>query len=63
VVGLYYYAFNGTGPLGGILAGWLSAKGGTELAFFVAGIVGLAATFLAASQLRSRPRRIVTQTA
>jgi predicted MFS family arabinose efflux permease len=63
VVGLYYYAFNGTGPLGGILAGWLSAKGGTELAFFVAGIVGLAAVILAAMQLRQRPQRVLTQTA
>ncbi|HEY1367035.1 MAG TPA: MFS transporter [Gaiellaceae bacterium] len=61
VVGLYYYAFNGTGPLGGILTGWLSAKSGTELAFFVAGSVGLAATLLAAAQLRPRPRRLTLE--
>jgi MFS family permease len=58
VVGLYYYAFNGTGPLGGILAGWLSARGGTELAFLVAGIAGVAGTVLAAFRLRAgRPPR------
>ncbi|MDX6492153.1 MAG: hypothetical protein QOH02_88, partial [Gaiellaceae bacterium] len=41
VVGLYYYAFNGLGPLGGLSAGWLSARGGTGLAFAVAGTVGV----------------------
>ncbi|HEY7207991.1 MAG TPA: MFS transporter [Gaiellaceae bacterium] len=54
VVGLYYYAFNGTGPVGGILAGWLSAHGGTTLAFFVAGAAGLVGTFFAAARLRER---------
>ena len=38
VAGLYYFAFNGTGPAAGILAGWLAAKGGTELAFVVSGV-------------------------
>jgi MFS family permease len=56
VVGLYFYAFNGTGPLGGILAGWLSARGGTGLAFFVAGAAGLLGTLLAASRLRARAK-------
>jgi len=51
IIGLYFYAFNGTGPVGGLLAGWLCAKGGTELAFLVAGIVGLAATAIAAQRL------------
>jgi MFS family permease len=55
IIGLYFYAFNGTGPLGGLLAGWLCAKGGTELAFLVAGIVGLAATAIAAQRLSGRP--------
>jgi MFS family permease len=55
IIGLYFYAFNGTGPLGGLLTGWLCAKGGTELAFLVAGIVGLGATAVAAQQLRGRP--------
>ena len=39
VIGFYYFAFNGLAPLGGILAGWLAATGGTELAFGVAGAV------------------------
>ena len=37
VIGLYYFAFNGSGPAGGLLAGWLAERGGTELAFVVAG--------------------------
>ena len=28
VIGLYFYAFNGAGPLGGLLAGWLCARAG-----------------------------------
>ncbi len=55
VIGIYFYAFNGTGPIGGLLAGWLCAKGGTGLAFLVAGILGLAATGVAALELRGRP--------
>ena len=52
IIGIYFYAFNGTGPLGGLLAGWLCATGGTRLAFLVAGIVGLIATGVAALRLR-----------
>jgi MFS family permease len=37
VIGFYYFAFNGLAPLGGILTGWLAARGGTQLAFSVAG--------------------------
>jgi len=51
IIGIYFYAFNGTGPLGGLLAGWLCATGGTELAFVVAGILGLVATGVAAQNL------------
>jgi MFS family permease len=57
VVGLYYYAFNGTAPLGGLLAGWLCAVGGTQLAFAVAGAVTVAATIYGATALRGRSRR------
>ena len=56
VVGLYFYAFNGSGPFGGILAGWLSARGGTTLALFVGGAVGLAGTAVAAARLRGQRR-------
>jgi MFS family permease len=44
VLGIYGYVFFGTAPLGGLLAGWLAQTGGTELAFLVAGLIGLAAT-------------------
>jgi MFS family permease len=52
IIGIYFYAFNGTGPLGGLLVGWLCATGGTELAFVVAGILGLAGTGVAAQRFR-----------
>jgi hypothetical protein len=34
---LYFFAFQGGAPLGGLIAGWLVATGGTALAFAVAG--------------------------
>jgi MFS family permease len=37
VMSLYAYVFFGTAPLGGLMAGWLTDRGGTELAFTVAG--------------------------
>jgi MFS family permease len=54
IIGIYFYAFNGTGPLGGLLAGWLCAAGGTEAAFLVAGVIGLAGTAWAAQKLREQ---------
>jgi MFS family permease len=51
VLGLYYYAWNGTAPLGGLLVGWLCAHGGTELAFAVAGVSGLAMAAVGARHL------------
>ncbi|HYX85524.1 MAG TPA: MFS transporter [Gaiellales bacterium] len=57
VIGLYYFAFNGAGPLGGILAGWLSAAGGTEAAFAVSGIASLAMTAVAIAALAEHGRR------
>jgi MFS family permease len=53
IIGLYFYAFNGTASVAGLMVGWLCARGGTELAFFIAGVIGLGATFLAALQLRA----------
>ena len=63
VIGLYYFAFNGAAPLGGLLSGWLAARGGTELAFAVSGAASLAAAVIAASRLRAPagawlPRRL-----
>jgi MFS family permease len=52
VLGLYFLAFNGSMPFGGLLAGWLAAMGGTRLAFAVAGAGALAATIAAAAMLR-----------
>jgi MFS family permease len=52
LIGLYFFAFAGTGTAGGILSGWLTAAGGTELAFAVAGIAGLTVSLVV--WLRSR---------
>ena len=52
IIGIYFYAFVGTGPFAGLLAGWLCARGGTQLAFLVAGCAGLAGTALAAVRIR-----------
>jgi predicted MFS family arabinose efflux permease len=48
MMGFYYFAFNGAGPAGGLLAGWLAASGGTALAF---GVGGVAALLVAAGAL------------
>jgi MFS family permease len=58
VLALYLFAFAGLTPIGGLLAGWLAEVGGTELAFGVAGVCGLAATAFAVTRLRGvRPPR------
>jgi MFS family permease len=56
VIGLYFYAFNGTGAVAGILTGWLCAQGGTELAFVVAGLIGIIAVSATALSLGWTPR-------
>src|SRR5665811_2161164 len=58
IIAIYFYAFNGTGPAAGLLAGWLCARGGTQLAFVVAGVVGLAGTAAAAVRLRRGVRQL-----
>ena len=40
VLSLYFFAFAGLAPLGGLLAGFLSEVGGTQLAFAIAGLTG-----------------------
>jgi MFS family permease len=57
VVSLYLWAFAGLAPIGGLLAGWLTEVGGTELSFGVAGATGLAMTAVALR--RAIPRRAV----
>jgi MFS family permease len=52
LIGLYFFAFAGTGAAGGIISGWLTAIGGTELAFAIAGIAGVSTSLLV--WLRSR---------
>ena len=56
VIGLYFYAFNGTGAIAGLMTGWLCAVGGTELAFTVSGIIGLLAVGGTALALGWSPR-------
>ncbi len=52
VIGLYFFGFAGTGSIGGLMSGWLVQLGGTRLAFFVAGIVGIAGTLVVGRYLR-----------
>ena len=64
-MGVYYYAFNGTAPFGGLLTGWLCDVGGTELALLVAGSATVAVTLYGAVALRgpARPAKPVTEPA
>ena len=55
VIGIYFFAFAGSGTAGGILAGWLTAAGGTELGFAVAGIAGLATSLWVWLRSRTAP--------
>jgi len=52
MIGLYFFGFAGTGSVGGLMSGWLVHLGGTRLAFFVAGIVGIAGTLVVGRFLR-----------
>jgi MFS family permease len=54
VLSLYYYAWNGLAPLGGLIVAWLSATGGTQLAFSVAGLAGLVMAVSGALVLRQK---------
>jgi MFS family permease len=49
---MYFFAFQGGAPLGGLLAGWLTAIGGTRLAFLVGGVLALAAAAVGVTVLR-----------
>jgi MFS family permease len=53
VIGLYFFAFAGTGALGGIMSGFLVHLGGTRLAFVVAGLAALTATAVVGHLLRT----------
>jgi MFS family permease len=53
LIGLYFFAFAGTGALGGIMAGALIHFGGTRLSFAVAGVAALVATGVVGQLLRT----------
>jgi MFS family permease len=53
IAGLYSYIFAGSSPCGALLAGGLAERGGTRLAFFVAG--GTALAFAGLGALLARP--------
>jgi predicted MFS family arabinose efflux permease len=55
IIGIYFWCFNGTGAVAGLFAGWLSSRGGTELAFVVGGLSGLAAVVATAVALGWHP--------
>jgi MFS family permease len=50
---LYFFAFQGGAPLGGLLAGWLTSRGGTSLAFTVAGVSAVLVAVVGAASLLS----------
>ncbi len=62
VVGLYLFAFAGLAPVGGLVAGWLVAAGGTALAFGVAGATGFAIALYAIGD-RGRHRETLPRAA
>lgn len=58
VAGLYSYIFAGSSPFGALLAGSLAARGGTDLAFLVAGGTAVASALFGLimwRRLRARP--------
>jgi MFS family permease len=62
MMGFYYFAFNGAAPAGGLLAGWLAATGGTELALTVSGsaaVLVAAGAFLILARSPGRLRPVV----
>jgi MFS family permease len=53
---LYFFAFLGGAPLGGLFAGWLVSVGGTELAFAVAGSIAIVTALAAWARLATAQR-------
>jgi MFS family permease len=51
VLSLWLFAFAGSAPIGGLLAGWLTDVGGTELSFTVGGVASL----MVAAAMLARP--------
>ncbi len=48
---MYFFAFQGGAPVGGVLAGWLTAVGGTQLAFLIGGVLSLGMAGLGIARL------------
>ncbi len=57
---LYFFAFLGGAPLGGLFAGWLVSLGGTRLAFLVAGTVAVTTALAGAARLTLTRRSAAT---
>lgn len=53
---LYFFAFLGGAPLGGLFAGWLVSLGGTRLAFVVAGSIAIVTSLLGTARLSATRR-------
>jgi MFS family permease len=53
VIGLYFFAFAGTGSVGGLISGSLVHLGGTRLAFGVAGLAAIASAVVIGRLLRT----------
>ncbi len=56
---LYFWAFLGGAPLGGLFAGWLVSFGGTRLAFSVAGTIAVLTSLAGAARLNATSRHPV----
>jgi MFS family permease len=52
---MYFFAFQGGAPLGGLFAGWLTAVGGTLLAFSIGGVLSLGMAAIGIARLSTRP--------
>ena len=57
---LYFWAFLGGAPLGGLFAGWLVSLGGTQLAFYIAGTIAVLTAIAGAVRLNVASRRPIT---
>ena len=58
---LYFWAFLGGAPIGGLFAGWLVSLGGTELAFAVAGVISVTTAIAGTARLvRTTDRSLAT---
>jgi MFS family permease len=58
VISLYFFAFAGTGSLGGLISGSLIHVGGTRLAFGAAGVVAIASALAIGRLLRPKETAI-----